>query len=119
VRRGLTGLTLVGGLALGLSACEGGGDPVEQALRDAAAARQAAATPTTAEEQARRPAGDADRAYIEAAIDEHRKAIALAEASLRSSSDPELHRLARTTIEARRAEIAALQAWSPAAPHVE
>ena len=30
------------GLSLGLAACEGGGDPVQQALRDASAERQAA-----------------------------------------------------------------------------
>jgi uncharacterized protein (DUF305 family) len=102
------------GLALLLSACEGGGDPVEQALREASAAHQAAATETTAEIEARAAAPAADQAYVEAAIEEHRTAIARAEASLRESSDPALRELARTTIETRKAEIAALQAWRPA-----
>jgi uncharacterized protein (DUF305 family) len=113
MRRGLTALALATGL--GLAACEGGGDPVEQALRDAAAARQAAATPTTAEIEAARPASGGDQAYVEAAIEEHRDAIARAEASLRESSDPALRQLAQSTIETRRAEIAALQAWKPTA----
>ena len=102
------------GLALLLSACEGGGDPVEQALREASAAHQAAATETTAEIEVRSPAPPADQAYVEAAIEEHRAAIARAEATLRETSDPALRQLARTTIETRRAEITALQAWRPA-----
>lgn len=102
------------GLALLLSACEGGGDPVEQALREASAAHQAAATETTAEQETRSSAPASDQAYVEAAIEEHRAAIARAEASLRETSDPALRELARTTIETRKAEIATLQAWRPA-----
>ncbi|MDY6925131.1 MAG: DUF305 domain-containing protein [Pseudomonadota bacterium] len=113
MRRGLTALALAAGMAL--TACEGGGDPVEQALRDASAERQAAATRTTAEIEATRPARGADQAYVAAAIEEHRDAIANAEASLAASSDPALRQLAERTIETRRAEIAALQAWKPAA----
>ena len=102
------------GFALLLSACEGGGDPVEQALREASAAHQAAAAETTAEIEARSAAPAADQAYVEAAIEEHRAAIARAEATLRETSDPALRQLARTTIETRRGEITALQAWRPA-----
>ncbi len=102
------------GVALLLSACEGGGDPVEQALREASAAHQAAAARTTAEMEARAAAPVADQAYVEAAIEEHRAAIARAEATLRETSDPALQQLARTTIDARKAEIVALQAWRPA-----
>ena len=115
MRRGLTAIALTAGLGLGLAACEGGGDPVEQALRDASAARQAAATPTTAEVEAARPVPGADQAYVEAAIEEHLDAIANAEASLAASSDPALRQLAERTIETRRVEIAALRAWKPAA----
>lgn len=109
VRRGL----VVAGLLLGLTACEGG-DPVESALRDAAAARHAAATPTTAEVEARRPAPTADEAYVEAAIEQHRRSIVLAEQFLRESGDPETRRLAQAAIDSRRREIAELQAWRPA-----
>jgi len=117
MRRGLTTLAMAAGLGLGLAACEGGGDPVEQALRDASAARQAAATRTTAELEATRPKAPAgDEAYVASAIEEHQAAIARAEASLRRTSDPELRRLGQATIDSRKAEIAALQAWRPAAP---
>lgn len=115
MRRGLIGLGLTTSLLLGLAACEGGGDPVEQALREASATHQAAATPTTDETKSGRPATESDQAYVEAAIEEHRAAIARAEASLRQTSDPALRQLARTTIDTRRAEIAALEAWRPTA----
>lgn len=101
-------------VAVALSACEGGGDPVEQALREASAAHQAAATQTTAEAEARPSAPTGDQAYVEEAIAQHRAAIARAEASLRETSDPALRQLAQTTIDTRKAEIAALQAWRPA-----
>ena len=42
-----------------LSACDGGGDPVEQALRDTSAAHQAAAARTTEQMQAAGHAGHA------------------------------------------------------------
>ena len=113
--RGFVALALTVGLASGLGACKGGGDPVEQALREAAAARQAAATRTTAEIEAAAPSTGTDQAYVEAAIEEHRAAIARADASLRQTSDPALRQLARTTIETRKAEIAALEAWRPTA----
>lgn len=103
------GLFLVAVAAL--TACEGGGDPVEQALRDAATARQAAATPTTAELVAQRPASTGDRTWVETAIGNHRRAMALAEAAQRDSSDPEIQRLARSAIDSHQREIAALQAW--------
>ena len=107
------GLWLTAAFALGLAACEGGGDPVEQALREASAAHQAAATKTTAEAEATASAPAGDQAYVEAAIAEHQAAIARAEASLRETSDPVLRQLAQTTIDTRRAEMAALQAWRP------
>jgi uncharacterized protein (DUF305 family) len=106
-------LTLTAAFALGLAACEGGGDPVEQALREASAAHQAAATQTTAEVEARPSAPAGDQAYVEAAIEEHRAAIARAESTLRATSDPALRQLAQRTIDTRKAEIAVLQAWRP------
>jgi uncharacterized protein (DUF305 family) len=112
MRRDL-GPILMAGLALALTACEGGGDPVEQALREASAAHQAAATQTTAEVEATPSAPNADQAYVEAAIAEHRATIARAEASLRETSDPALRRLAQATIDTRKAEISALEAWRP------
>lgn len=115
MKRDLSALVLTAALTPGLAGCEGGGDPVEQALREVSAAHQAAATPTTVEIEGRPAAGDADQAYVRSAIEEHRAAIARAEASLRGSPDPVLRRLARSTIETRRAELAALEAWRPGA----
>jgi len=110
--RGFIAFLAAAGLVL--AGCEGGGDPVEQALREASAAHQAAATRTTAEAETAAAAPTGDQAYVEEAIEEHRAAIARAEASLRETSDPALRQLAQTTIDSRKAEIAALQAWRPA-----
>lgn len=99
-----------------LAACEGGGDPVEQALREAATARQAAATSSTAELEARRPAATGDQTWVAAAIGDHRRAITRAETALRDTGDPEIRRLARSAIDSHQREIAALRAWrAPAA----
>ena len=102
-------------LALTLSACEGGGDPVEQALRDASAERQAAlvkdgevsgAAPVDPASSA-----TADEAYVARMIEHHRGAVAMAEAALRESRDPEVRRMAQEVIDTRTREIAAMQAW--------
>ena len=105
-------------LALALSACEGGGDPVEQALRDASAERQAAlvkegtvsgpATPVAAA-----PAGgdQADAAFVAGMIEQHRAAMAVAVDTLARSQDPDIRRLAQAEIDARSRRIAELQAW--------
>lgn len=52
---------LLAGLTLVLAACDGGGDPVQQALRDASAARQAA---TVVEGQVSGPAAPVDHAAM-------------------------------------------------------
>jgi uncharacterized protein (DUF305 family) len=105
------------GLALALSACKGGGDPVEQALRDAAAERQAvlvregtvsgpAAPETPGVSDAR-----ADAAFVAGMIEQHRAAMALAVEALARSRDPEIRRLAQAEIDARSRRIGELQAW--------
>lgn len=101
---------------LGLAACDGGGDPVEQALRETATANQSAIVKETATVE---PARTPDEMRAAALIAENRAAIASARAALPGIQDPELQRLAQTSIEARTREIAALQAWSPAAPATE
>lgn len=81
--RVLTPLALLGLL----SACDGGGDPVEQALRDASAAHQAAAARTTEQMQAAGHAGHdmggatpgvtpGDRAFAASEVEMHRKMAA-------------------------------------------
>lgn len=103
-----------------LAACSEGGDPVQMALRDAAAARQAAAVKETATVAPPAPAvgtrasaGDADAAYVAHAIEHHRAAMALAVEALARSDDPKIRQLAQAEIDSRARDIAALQAWTP------
>lgn len=102
---------------LAVGACSEGGDPVQMALRDASAARQAAvikegASGPAAPAKASTNVGDA--AYVASMIEHHRAAVKMAVDALASSEDPEIHRLAQAEIDSRTREIAALQAWKPA-----
>lgn len=109
------GLIITIGLTLALGACEGGGDPVEQALRDTSAANHAA---TVQEGTVSRPAtaaiNSADQAYVSGMMADHREAVAAANATLARSRDPEIRRMAQAVKESRMREIAELQAWTPA-----
>jgi uncharacterized protein (DUF305 family) len=125
---------------LALAACDGGGDPVQQALRDASAKNHAAtvkegATPAHGAHAATATPGDAafaaseramhegmaratgatvDEAYIAKMIEHHRGAVAMAEVALRDSRDPEIRRMAQAVVDAQTREIAEMQAWKPA-----
>ena len=128
-------------LALTLSACDGGGDPVQQALRDASAENHAAtvqegvvsapahagshgATPGdqafAASEAAMhtgmaRASGETvDEAYIAKMIEHHRGAVAMADVALAQSRDPEIRRMAGIVKETQTREIAEMRAWRPA-----
>lgn len=96
--------------SLALAACDGGGDPVEQALRETAAANQSAAVRETATTSA--PAS-ADQVWIASMIEHHRDAVAVADAALAQSRDPEIRRMAQAVKDARTREIAEMQAWTP------
>ena len=129
-------------LALTLSACEGGGDPVQQALRDASAENHAetvqegvvsapahagghGATPGNqafAASEAAMHAGMArasgstvDEAYIAKMIEHHRGAVAMADVALAQSRDPEVRRMAQLVKDTQTREIAEMRAWRPAA----
>lgn len=87
-------LIAVAGLAL-LGACDfQGGDPVQHALRDAAAARQAAALKTTEEEQAaaarRAEAPAADAQDLSRLIAARRQAVEETRALIAATTDPAL-----------------------------
>tara|TARA_R110000782_G_scaffold30252_2_gene75248 strand:+ start:172 stop:489 length:318 start_codon:yes stop_codon:yes gene_type:complete len=102
-----------------LTACDGGGDPVQQALREASAAHQAAAVKdgaaTTATRDMDRPApSQADQAFAARMITHQQAGVAMAEAALAQSSDPAVRRMARTIKDRQTREIAEMQAWMPA-----
>ncbi len=125
-----------------LTACEGGGDPVQSALRDTAAANHSAATRETASTEPSRgtshaapSAGDqafaaseaamhermmaasggtVDEAYIAKMVEHHRGAVAMADVALTQTRDPEIRRMAQAVKDAQTREIAEMQAWKPA-----
>lgn len=140
--RVLTPLALLGLL----SACDGGGDPVQQALRDTSAANQAAAARTTEQIEAPVHAGHdmggstpgdkafaaseaemhrkmaaasgrtIDQAYVAKMIAHHEGAVAMAKVALRDSRDPEIRRMAQSVVDTQTREIAEMKAWAPTAP---
>lgn len=128
-----------------LSACDGGGDPVQQALRDTSAAHQAAAARTTEQIQAAGHAGHdmggstpgdrafaaseaemhrkmaaasgqtIDQAYVAKMIAHHEGAVAMAKVALRDSRDHEIRRMAQSVVDSQTREIAEMKAWAPTA----
>ncbi len=133
-------LIAVAALALTLSACDGGGDPVQQALREASAENHAAtvqegvvSAPTHAGGHGSTPGDQAfaaseaamhtgmarasgetvDQAYIAKMIEHHRGAVAMADVALAQSRDPEIRRMARLVKDAQTREIAEMRAWRP------
>ncbi|TPW05890.1 MAG: hypothetical protein FD125_527 [bacterium] len=128
-------------LALTLSACDGGGDPVQQALRDASAENHAATVQTGVVSAPAHAAGHGatpgdqafaaseaamhtgmakasgetvDEAYIAKMIEHHRGAVAMADVALAQSRDPEIRRMAGLVKDAQTREIAEMRAWRPA-----
>ena len=126
-----------------ISACDGGGDPVNQALRDTAAANHAAqvkdgavsgpshaghaapGAPTAGdqafaaseasmhEKMAAASGETVDQAYIAKMIAHHEGAVEMAEVALRDSRDPEIRRMAQAVVDAQVREIAEMRAWKP------
>ncbi len=93
----------LGLVVLTLVACEGGGDPVEQAVSEASARNHAS---TVKDGTVSGPQPSADAAYATALIDQNERAIAQAQAMQAATSDPEVRRLADAVVETRTREIA-------------
>ena len=102
-----------------VAACSEGGDPVQMALRDASAARQAAGVKegsvSAPSAPVAGPEATGDAAYVAGMIEHHRAAVKMAVDALARTNDPEIRRLAQAEIDARTREITELQAWKPAA----
>ena len=107
------GLLLVCALVPG--ACDGGGDPVQQAVREASAAHQAAAIKDGAVATRDGPAASpGDQALMAGMIEQHRISLTMADTALAQASDPDLRRMARAVRDRQTREIAEMQAWMPA-----
>lgn len=117
-------LTLVVAGAALLSACEfEGGDPVQHALRDAAAARQAAALKTTEEQEAeaiRRPTASGpaldEPDELSRLIAARRQAVEETRVALAAIADPALKAQLAEDLKAEEASLRALEARRAAQP---
>lgn len=105
---------IAGAALLALAACDGE-DPVDAALRDAAAARHAAALKTTEEAEATTPvaAPDPDAEAVAVAITDA-EADRTRYQALLASDDEGVRRLAKAAIARREAEVSELRAWRAA-----
>ncbi|MGX1587449.1 indole-3-glycerol-phosphate synthase [Brevundimonas diminuta] len=116
-------ILVVAGAAL-LSACEfEGGDPVQHALRDAAAARHAAALKTTEEEEAqaiRRPTASGPALHesdeLSRLIASRRQAVEETRALLAATTDPALKGQLTGDLKAEEGRLRALEARAAARP---
>lgn len=121
--RGAALILVVASAAL-LSACEfEGGDPVQHALRDAAAARQAAALKTTEEEEVqaiRRPTASGPALHepdeLSRLIAARRQAVEETRAALAAVADPALKVQLAEDLKAEEASLRALEARRAAQP---
>lgn len=117
-------LILVVASAALLSACEfEGGDPVQHALRDAAAARQAAALKTTEEQEAEailRPTASGPALHepdeLSRLIVARRQAVEETRAALAAVADPALKAQLAEDLKAEEASLRALEARRTAQP---
>ncbi|WP_439472135.1 DUF305 domain-containing protein [Brevundimonas sp.] len=101
---------------LTLAACDGGGDPVQQALRETAAANQSATVAYDQVETAATPLTETEAAYARTQLQRNREAVAAARAVLAEARDARVRRSAQAVVDSRTREIAELEALVPGAP---
>lgn len=99
-------LTLLASAAL-LAACEGGGDPVEQALREESANNHAEAEFARQQQEAVRTAAAAER---QTEIDRLRREITVAEIALEAARAPDDRAAAQASLDESRRALVALEA---------
>lgn len=92
--------------ALILTACEGGGDPVEQALREEAANNHAEAELARMQQEEERVTRATER---QAEIERLTGEIAVAEIALEATTDPEVRATAQASLDENRRTLAALE----------
>ncbi|MES2862339.1 MAG: DUF305 domain-containing protein [Pseudomonadota bacterium] len=126
-----------------LAACDGGGDPVQQAMLETSSKNQAAAVvegevagrEDHASHEAATPASSnqvfaaseaemhrlmtaasgetVDQAYVAKMVAHHQGAIAMAQVALKESREPEIRRMAQTVIDTQTREIEEMRTWRP------
>lgn len=108
-------LTLMASAAL-LTACEGGGDPVEQALREESANNHAEAAFARQQQEAVRAAAAAER---QTEIDRLQREITVAEVALEAAREPDVRAAAQASLDESRRALAALETapGAPSNPH--
>lgn len=99
-------LTLMASATL-LTACEGGGDPVEQALREEAANNHAEAEFARQQQATVRAAAEAEH---QTRLDRLDRDIAVAQAALNAAPDPATRAAAQASLDQARADRTALAA---------
>jgi hypothetical protein len=104
---------IVAGLML--AACEGGGDPVEQALREEAANNHAEVEFARQRQAEERAAVEAER---QAEIERLRREIVVAETALAAATEPDVRAAAQASLDESRRALAALGAEPDAAPAI-
>ena len=97
---------LVPVLALVLAACEGGGDPVDQALREEAANNHAEVEFARQAQAREHAAREAER---QAEIERLQREITVAEVALQASTEPDVRAAAQASLDEARAALTAAE----------
>lgn len=98
-----------------LAACEGGGDPVEQALREEAANNHAEVEFARQRQAEERAAVEAER---QAEAERLRREIVVAETALAAATEPDVRAAAQASLDESRRALAAIEQTSVEPPAI-